>query len=39
LSETHAEKIMRQIIGEHRAEPDIMAMHWTCVDLRRSRNP
>jgi hypothetical protein len=39
LSETRAEKMMRQIISEHRAEPDIMAMHWTCVDLRRSKTP
>jgi hypothetical protein len=39
LSETRAENIIRQIISEHRAEPDITAMHWTCVDLRRSRTP
>jgi hypothetical protein len=36
LSETHAAKI---IISEHRAEPDIMAMHWCCINLRRSRTP
>ncbi len=39
LSETRAENIMKQIISEHRAEPDIMAMHWCCIDLRRSRTP
>jgi len=39
LSETHAAKIMREIIGQHRAEPDIMAMHWCCIDLRGSRTP
>jgi hypothetical protein len=39
LSETHAEKIMREIIGQHRAEPDIMAMHWCCIDLHGSRTP
>lgn len=39
LSEKRAENIMRQIISEHRAEPDVTAMHWTCVDLRRSRTP
>jgi Protein of unknown function (DUF4238) len=39
LAETHAEKIMREIIGQHRAEPDIMAMHWCCIDLRGSRTP
>jgi hypothetical protein len=37
LSETHAEKIIRQIIGQHRAEPDITAMHWCCIDLRGSQ--
>jgi hypothetical protein len=36
---THAENIIRRIISEHRAEPDITAMHRTCVDLRRSRTP
>ena len=39
LAEAHAEKIMRQIISQHRAEPDIMAMHWCCIDLQRSRTP
>ena len=39
VAETRAEKIMREIIGQHRAEPDIMAMHWRCVDLRGSRTP
>jgi hypothetical protein len=39
LSETHAEKIMREIIGQHRAEPDIMAMHWCCINLHGSRTP
>ena len=39
MSETHAERIMRQIIGEHRAQRDIMAMRWTCVDVSRSDRP
>lgn len=30
---------MREIIGQHRAEPDIIAMHWCCIDLRASRIP
>jgi hypothetical protein len=39
MSETHAERIMSQIIGEHRAQRDILAMRWTCVDVSRSDRP
>jgi Protein of unknown function (DUF4238) len=37
MAERASERILNQIIGEHdRAEADIAARHWTCVDLSRS---
>jgi hypothetical protein len=40
MSEQASERIIKQIIGEHhRANADIAARHWTCLDLRKSDTP
>jgi hypothetical protein len=38
-AELSAARIMQGIIGSRRAEPDIIAMRRTCVDLSRSTIP
>jgi Protein of unknown function (DUF4238) len=38
-AEISAANIIKAIIGGHRAEPDIVNMHWTCIDLSQSNIP